>query len=76
MRIEDEYGRAWRVSAGDPANRYVLALKSRGLDIVCLSWYTIVTGELSTPDLTPEDVVMATRLTDCFTLLKGQFSSN
>ncbi|KKK48536.1 hypothetical protein LCGC14_3144100, partial [marine sediment metagenome] len=41
MRVEDEYGRQWRVSAGDPANKHVNALKNWGLGIVVLPWRTI-----------------------------------
>ena len=66
MKLLDEHGTRWVVSAGDPANRLVNTLKSKGFDIIYLTRYTYKTGLLD--DEMPqrqEDIIGWTRLYDC-----------
>lgn len=73
MRIEDEYGRTWKVNGGDPAAKLVNGLKRRlpGLDFVVLPWYDLATGSISEPAAYPGDLLSRTRLLDCLDVLKG-----
>jgi len=72
LSIRDEYGTGWVVRGGDPGARLINQLKreTEGLDFVVLPRVSLITGSVVAPDLTPEDIITATRLQDCLDLLR------
>ena len=65
MKVTDEKGSPWVVSAGDPANQIILSLKRKGFDYIVLPRYTYRSG--SYPDVLPEctDYIAKVRMHDC-----------
>ena len=71
MKLLDEHGTRWVVSAGDPANQLVNKLKSKGFDTIILQRYTYRIGKLDEPlPERGEDIIMWTRLYDCRKVLQ------
>lgn len=68
LRIEDERGVKWIVSAGDPANILVNKLKAKGFEYIILPWNVLYSGEGGFKFL-PDDVVRKARLHDCLLAL-------
>lgn len=72
MKLLDEFGVTWQVSAGDPANGLVNKLKAKGFTIIYLTRYTYRNGLLDDPmPKRGEDIIGWTRLHDCRKVLKG-----
>jgi hypothetical protein len=73
VRVEDEWGKPWRVDGGDPAAPLVNKLRRHlpGLDYVVLPWHSLRTGELSEPARSAPDYIAGVRLADCIAVLKG-----
>lgn len=76
MRLHDEHGTPWYVSAGDPANKLLAVLKRARLDFVVLPRYTYRTGHLPPyPTIVGEHedgsdpFLRSIRLRDCLHLL-------
>lgn len=72
MIIEDESGGRWRVEAGDPARRAVLALQAAGYRRIVLPWETLRTGNAPAATTGEPQTVAEYRLRDCAVLLAGR----
>jgi len=71
MHVEDDLGRPWRVSGGDPASKPVNLLRRHGYEYVVLPAHTLRTGTLTNVYRTPEDIVSRVRLLDCLEVLSA-----
>jgi hypothetical protein len=74
MHVEDEKGRPWHVSGGDPGSKAVNLCRRHGYDYVVLPTSVLRHGDMAHgawPLSEPDGVVARLRLLDCMEVLSA-----